>query len=157
MNFLQKNKAILIVSAGLLAAAIFGIAYLFSGDDAKTQLAEMKTNFTGDLFAHSSEREFTSEEYWQRYSRNNAQANLDFDETTVQLTGKVRNAISEGSKNVLLLETSSSTHGIECQFSSKDTIANIQVGSEVVIVGQGTARKQPKTDDVVLINCRIKQ
>ncbi len=41
MNFFQKNMMVLIVSAVLLMAAVFGIAYLFS-DDTESQLANIK-------------------------------------------------------------------------------------------------------------------
>ena len=91
-----------------------------------------------------------------QFNRDNAAASLKFDEISVQLTGKVRKVVSEGNKFVVILETSTNTRGIECQFSSGDAIESIKVGDQIVIVGEGRARKQPNTQNVELINCRLK-
>jgi hypothetical protein len=150
-EFVQKNWKALVLSIGILALVVFGIAFLFSDssgpDTTNTPLGD------GYTVSHK----LTAEEYWMQFNMDNAAAGLKFDGISVQITGKVRKIISDSPKGVVLLETSSSTRGVECQFSSDDAIQKIKVGDDVVVVGEGRARRQPKTENVVVAFCRLRQ
>jgi hypothetical protein len=141
---IQKYGKIALISGVVLAAAIFGIAYLFSNDPPPTF----------PPVTVKASKSLTAEEYYQAFARDNAQAGLNYDEMTIELTGKVKKV--EGSTNVVYLETSS-TRCIECQFGPRDSTASIKVGDQIVIVGEGKARKKPATDTIELLKCRLKE
>ncbi len=151
LAFLQQHWKIALIPIGLVVALIIVIAYSFSDDEGTNKYSNTPL---GDGFTVN--HILTADEYWSQFYRDNAAAGYKFDESSVQLTGKVRKVIAEDSKYVVLLATSSSSRSIECQFWSGDGLESLLSGAEIVVVGEGRARRKPNSD-VVLINCRLKR
>jgi hypothetical protein len=150
LAFLQEHWKIALIPIGLVIALIIVIVYS-SSDDAGTN--KYPNTPLGDGFTVN--HTLSAGDYWSQFEWDNAAASRKFDEVSVQLTGKVRSVVTEGSKNIVFLETSSGTRNIECQFSSGDGLQSYKWGDQIVLVGEGKARRKPNTD-VVLINCRLK-
>jgi hypothetical protein len=133
----------LVVVAGLILAAVLG--------DPKT--VNSATTVSADF---TVSHKLTADEYWKQFAKDNRGASVKFNEIFVEVTGKVKRVNVEPSKNVVLLETSANSVGIECQFGSKDALASVKEGDEVVVVGMGTTHTKPNTD-VVLAKCRFRR
>lgn len=151
-TFLQNNWKALVIAFFCVGVAIFGLAYALS-NEGETNLPSVEQWDGYFTVSHK----LTAEEYWSYFYNDNGAANYKFDDISVQVTGKVREVVIEPSRSAILLETPSTTQSIECRFNSKEALENIRVGDRVAIVGDGKARLRPRTENVVMVNCRIQK
>jgi hypothetical protein len=139
----------IILPLGALAICYFFYDLFFSGPSVSDIVARGKS--AGYPIAHT----LAASDYWDEFAKDNKAAGAKFQEKYVELSGTVRAVVNEPKKVALILETPSSTNGVECNFTTADEFSGIKAGDQVTIQGEALART--KLDANVALNmCKLR-